>query len=338
VNDDRAARVPIGPSTLGLLVILALGLLVAPLAAMPSGKVPRIGLLWFGSPAVGPSPYLEAFRQALRELGYVEGQHITLESRATVRRLDLLPDLAANLVLLQVDIVVAAGDPAIAAVKHATGTIPIVMVASADPVGSGLVASLARPGGNLTGLSALSPELSGKRLQLLREALPGVFRVAVLLNPADPAKAIEVRELQMAAQALGVQLHLLEVRGPDDFERAFAMMTRERAEALMALGDPLTVDYRLQIVDLAAKHRLPAVYDRSEFVDAGGLMAYGPSIRAMYRRVAVYVDKILKGTKPAELPVEQPTKFELVINLQTAQTLGLTIPPTLLFQADEVIR
>jgi putative ABC transport system substrate-binding protein len=274
----------------------------------------------------------------IRELGYIEGQHVTIESRATVRRLDLLPDLATNLVLLQVDIVVAAGDPAIAAVKHATRTIPIIMVASADPVGSGLVASLARPGGNLTGLSALAPELSGKRLQLLREALPGVVRVAVLWNPADPAKALELRELQMAARALGVQLHLLEVRGPDDFEPAFATMTRERAEALMALGDPLTVSYRPQIVDLAAKHRLPAMYDLREFVDAGGFIAYGPSLRAVFRRAAYYVDRILRGARPSDLPVEQPTQFELIINLKTAQALGLTLPPSLLLWADEVIR
>lgn len=327
-----------GPRLYGLPVILALGLLMAPLAAMPAGNVPRIGLLWFGSPAVGPAPHLEAFRQALHELGYVEGQHVTLESRAAARRLDLLPDLAANLVLLPVDVIVAAGDAAIAAVTHATGTIPIVMVGSADPVASGLVASLAQPGGNLTGLSALAPELSGKRLQLLREALPGVLRVAVLVNPADPAKAVEWRELQTAARALGVQLQQLEVRSPDEFEHAFAMMTTAGAEALMALGDPLTVNYRLQIADLAAKHRLPAMYDRREFVDAGGLLAYGPSVRAMYRRAAVYVDKILKGTKPGELPVEQPTQFELIINLKAAQALGLTIPPSLLLWADEVIR
>lgn len=338
MTNDRAARVPRGPHPLGLLVILALGFLVAPLAAMPSGKVPRIGMLWFGSPAAAPSAHLEAFRQALRELGYVEGHHVTIEARSTVRRLDLLPDLAANLVLLKVDVVVAAGDPAIEAVKHATGTIPIVMVASADPVGSGLVASLARPAGNLTGLSALSPELSGKRLQLLREALPGVVRVAVLWNPADPAKALALRELERAAQALGVQLHLLEVRGPDDFEPAFAIMTRERAEALMALGDPLTVSYRPQIVDLAAQHRLPAMYDLREFVDAGGLMAYGPSLRALFRRAAYYVDRILKGAKPSDLPVEQPTQFELILNLKTAQALGLTLPPSLLLSADEVIR
>jgi putative ABC transport system substrate-binding protein len=300
--------------------------------------VPRIGLLWFGSPAVGPAPHLEAFRQTLRELGYVEGQNVAIESRAAVRRLDLLPDLAANLVLLPVDVVVAASDAAITAVKHATGTIPIVMVASADPVGSGLIASLARPGGNLTGLSALAPELSGKRLQLLRETLPGVLRVAVLVNPADPAKALRWRELQRAAGALGVQLQQLEVRGPDDFEHAFALMTRERAEGLMVLGDPLTVNYRPQIVDLAAKHRLAAMYDRREFVDAGGLMAYGPSIRAMYRRVAVYVDKILEGAKPGDLPVEQPAQFELIINLKAAKELGLTMPPALLFQAVEVIQ
>jgi putative tryptophan/tyrosine transport system substrate-binding protein len=212
------------------------------------------------------------------------------------------------------------------------------MVAGADPVGSGLVASLARPGGNLTGSSALSPELSGKRLQLLTEALPGVSRVAVLWNPADPAKALDVRETQAVGQALGVQLQLLEVRGPEEFESAFASMTRDRAEALITLGDPLTVSHRTQIVDLAAKSRLPAMYDVREFVEAGGLMAYGPSLADLFRRAAASVDKILKGAKPATLPVEQPMKFELIINIKTAKALGLTIPQSVLFLADQVIQ
>jgi putative ABC transport system substrate-binding protein len=241
------------------------------------------------------------------------------------------------MVLSKVDCIVAAGDPAITAVKRATSTIPIVMVASADPVGSGFVAGLARPGGNITGLSTLSPELSGKRLALLREALPEVSRVAVLWNPADSAKALDLREMQVAARALGVQLQTLEVRGPDDFEPAFAAMSGQRAEALMTLGDPLTVTYRIQIVDLAAKSRLPAMYDLREFVEAGGLMAYGPSLPGLFRRAA-YVDKILKGAMPGDLPVEQPIQFELIINLKTAKTLALTIPPTLLFQADQVIQ
>jgi putative tryptophan/tyrosine transport system substrate-binding protein len=238
----------------------------------------------------------------------------------------------------KVDVIVAVGDAAINAAKHATSTIPIVMVASADPVGSGFVASLARPGGNLTGLSALSPELSGKRLELLREAIPGASRLAVLVHPTDPAKARNMREIRTAAQTLGVQLQTLEVRGPDEFENAFTALTREHAEALLVLGDPLTLTYRIRIVDLVAKGRLPAMYDLREFVEAGGLMAYGPSLPDLFRRAAYYVDRILKGTKPGDLPVEQPVKFELVINLKTTKTLGLSLPPSLLFQANEVLQ
>jgi putative ABC transport system substrate-binding protein len=253
-------------------------------------------------------------------------------------RVGVLPDLVANLVLLNVDVIVAVGDAAISAAKHATSTIPIVMVASDDPVGSGLVASLARPGGNLTGLSALSPELSGKRLELLREAMPGAARIAVLVNPTNPAKALEVREIQTTAQTLGVQLQTLEVRGPDEFESAFAAMTREHAEALLVLGDSMTLTYRIRLVDLVAKSRLPAMYDLREFVEAGGLMAYGPSLSDLFRRAAYYVDRILKGAKPGDLPVEQPVKFELVVNLKTTKTLGLSLAPSLLFQANEVIQ
>jgi putative ABC transport system substrate-binding protein len=324
----------------GIIATFILAILAAPRAseAQSAAKIPRIGILWFGSPVVGPSPHLEAFRQRLRELGYTEGQHLVIETRHAAMRPALLPDLAANLVLSKVDVIVAAGDPAIYAARHATSTIPIVMVAGADPVGSGLVASLARPGGNLTGSSALSPELSGKRLHLLTEAIPGVSRVAVLWNPADPAKALDVRETQAAGQALGVQLHLLEVRGPEEFESAFAAMTRERAEALITLGDPLTVSHRMRIVDLAAKSRLPTMYDVREFVEAGGLMAYGPSLPDLFQRAAAYVDKILKGAKPGTLPVEQPMKFELIINLKTAKALGLTIPQSILFLADQVIQ
>jgi putative ABC transport system substrate-binding protein len=326
--------------TVGTIVALAIAPLVAAFAADAESlaKVPRIGILWFGSPAAAPSPHLDAFRQGLREFGYVEGRNIVLESRSSTRRLDLLPGLAANLVHLGVDLIVAAGDPAVHAVESATRAVPIVMVGSADPLGSGFIASLARPGGNITGLSTLSPELSGKRLVLLREVLPGISRLAVLLNPADPAKTLDVRELQSAARALGLHLQTLEVRGPGDFEAAFARMTEERVEALMALGDPLTVTYRIQIVDLAARSRLPAIYDLREFVDAGGLMSYGPSLPELFRRAAAYVDKILKGAKPADLPLEQPTKFELAVNLKAAEALGLTIPPLFLFQADEVIR
>jgi putative ABC transport system substrate-binding protein len=327
-------------TTVGIIVTFTLAILAAPHAseAQLPAKVPRIGMLWFGSPVGGPSPHLEAFRQGLRELAYTEGQNIVIESRHAAMRPALLPDLAANLVLPKVDVIVAAGDPAIHAARHATSTIPVVMVAGADPVGSGLVTSLARPGGNLTGLSALSPELSGKRLQLLTEAIPRVSRIAVLWNPADPANALELRETQATGQALGVQLQLLEVRGPEDFESAFAAMTSERAEALITLGDPLTVSHRMRIVDLAAKSRLPGMYDVGEFVEAGGLMAYGPRLPDLFRRAAAYVDKILKGAKPGTLPVEQPMKFELIINLKTAKALGLTLPQSVLFLADRVIQ
>ena len=325
---------------LGCIVTLVLAILALPCAsdAQAPAKIHRIGILWFGSPVVGSSPLLDAFRQGLHDLGYVEGQNIIIESRHAAMRAGQLPDLAANLVLFKVDVIVAVGDPAIDAARHATSTIPIVMVASDDPVGSGLVASLARPGGNLTGLSALSPELSGKRLELLREAIPGASRVAVLVNPADPAKAFDVRDIQTTAQALGVQLQTMEVRGPDEFEGAFAAMTREHAEALLVLGDPLTLTYRIRIVDLVAKNRLPAMYDLREFVEAGGLMAYGPSLPDLFKRAAYYVDRILKGARPGDLPVEQPVKFELVINLKTTKTLGLSLPPSLLFQANEVIQ
>ena len=327
-------------TTVGVIATFTLALLSAPHAseAQPLAKVPRVGMLWFGSPIGGPSPHLEAFRQGLRELGYTEGQNIVIESRHAAMRPALLPDLAANLVLSKVDVIVAAGDPAIHAARHATSTIPIVMVAGADRVGAGLVTSLARPGRNLTGLSALSPELSGKRLQLLTEAIPRVSRMAVFWNPADPAKALELREIQATGQALGVQLQLLEVRGPEDFESAFAAMARDRAEALIILGDPLTLSHRMRIVDLAAKSRLPGIYDVQEFVEAGGLMAYGPSLPDLFRRAAAYVDKILKGAKPGTLPVEQPMKFELIINLKTAKALGLTIPQSVLFLADRVIQ
>jgi putative tryptophan/tyrosine transport system substrate-binding protein len=327
-------------TTVGIIVAFTLAILVTPPTseAQPPPKIPRIGMLWFGSPVVGASPYLEAFRKGLRELGYMEGQNIIIESRHAAMRPALLPDSATNLVLSKVDVIVAAGDPAIHAARHATSTIPIVMVAGADPVGSGLVTSLARPGGNLTGLSAMSPELSGKRLQLLTEAIPRVSRVAVLWNPADPAKALDLRELQATGQALSIQLQLLEVRGPEDFETAFAAMTRERAEALITLGDPVTVSHRIRIVDLVAKSRVPAMYDLQEFVEAGGLMAYGPSLTDLFRRAAAYVDKILKGAKPDTLPVEQPMKFELIVNLRTAKDLGVTLPQSVLFLADRVIQ
>jgi putative ABC transport system substrate-binding protein len=318
--------------------VLIFGLLAAPLAtdAQQPLKIPRIGLLRSGSPA---DPYVEAFRQGLRALGYVEGQNLIIEYRYAEGKLDRLSELAAELVRLKVDIIITSGEASIRAAKRTTRTIPIVMANSGDPVESGLVASLAQPGGNITGLSALSPELSGKALELLKETFPKLSRVAVLWNPANAAKVLDFRESQVAAKALGVQLQSLEVRSPDDFDRAFGAAMRERAEALSVRADAVvTVVHRKRIVDLTAKNRLPAIYELTEFVDAGGLMSYGPSVSDNFRRAATYVDKILKGAKPADLPVEQPTKFELVVNLKTAKALGLTMPQSILLRADQVLQ
>jgi len=317
---------------------LTLGTLSAPLAAKAQqpGKVARIGVLSFGSATPG-SHIDEAFRQQLRELGYVEGQNIVIEYRWAEGRAERLPDLAAELVRLKVDVIVAGGTPPPLAAKHATRTIPIVMAAAGDPVGSGLVASLARPGGNVTGLSTFTPELAGKRLQLLKEVVPGVSRVAVLWNAANPYAVLNMRETEAAAQTLGVQVQSLEVRGPDDFENALPAAIRGRAGALIVVDDPLTFAYRMRIADFAARNRLPAMYGFREFAEAGGLTAFGANLADLYRRAATYVDKILKGAKPSDLPVEQPTKFELVINMKTAKALGLTIPQSLLLRADQVI-
>jgi len=326
----------------GVIVMLALGILVAPLAASAQqpGKIPRIGWLDSGRSDTPRTQYFnEIIRQGLREFGWVDGQNLIIEWRYTEERAERLPALAAELIRLGVDVLVTgSGDPAILALKQATATIPIVMAISADPVGSGLVASLARPGGNITGLSALSPETAGKRLELLREVVPQASRVAVLWNASYPGKVLEWRETQVAAHALGVTLQSVEVRGPDDFDRAFAEIVRERPDALIVFAEPLVNSHQTQIVEFADKRRLPMIVARKEFVEAGGLMSYGASLSALFRRAAYYVDRILKGTKPADLPVEQPTKFELVINLKTAKALGLTIPPSVLFQADEVLR
>jgi putative tryptophan/tyrosine transport system substrate-binding protein len=271
-------------------------------------------------------------------LGYVEGQNLAIEYRFGDDQLERLPALAAELVRLKVDLIVAAETPAIRPARQATTTLPIVFPVAGDPVATGDVDSLARPGGNVTGLSILAPDLGGKRLQLLKEVVPGLSRLAVLWAPENPYAALVLRETEVAAQALGVQLHALMVQDAAEFERAFAEMVRECAEALSVMPDSMFYAHRRTLVALAAKHRLPVISPWREYVEAGGLMGYGPSIPGMYRRAATYVDKILKGAKPADLPVEQPTKFELVINLKTAQALGLTIPPTLLFQADEVTR
>jgi len=281
---------------------------------------------------------VEAFLEGMRALGYVEGQNLVLEYRGAEGQLERLPTLAAELVQLKPEVIVTQGTPAALAAQHATTTIPIVMVGVGDPVGSGLVASLARPGGNVTGLASVSSELVGKQLEFLKEVLPMVSRVAILWNPANPVHAVNVRAADVAAQRLGVQLYPMEASGPEAFASAFAAMTRAHVGALLVLGDAMVFEHRRRFAELAATSRLPTMHNIRPFVEAGGLMAYGPNTPDIRRRAAVYVDKILKGAKPADLPVEQPTKFDLVINLKTAEALGLTIPPTLLFQADEVIR
>ncbi len=317
------------------------GLLAAPLGAeaQPAAKIARIGFLAVN---LAPNPHLrEAFLQGLRDLGYVEGRNVVIEYRDAEGKLERLPALAVELVALKVDVILAGGTPQALAAKQATRTLPIVFAAHADPVGSGLVTSLARPGGNVTGLSLLAPELVGKRLEQLKQAVPGVNRVAVLWEPGAYVELTErdiLKETEVAARALGVRLQFVEARGPADFDRAFSDMTRARAGALTVLPSTMFIIERRRLVDLAAKNRLPAVYTSREYVDAGGLMAYGPSIADLFRRAATYVDKILKGAKPGDLPVEQPTKFELVINLKTAKALGLTIPPSVLSRADEVLQ
>jgi putative tryptophan/tyrosine transport system substrate-binding protein len=307
--------------------------------AQQAGKVPRIGFLVAASASDSAfERWIEAFRQGLRDLGYVEGRNIVIEYRYADERYERLPALAAELVRLKVDVIVSHGTPGPLAAKQATSAIPIVTTTAGDPVAAGLVASLARPGGNVTGLSFMAPEMGGKRLQLLKEILPGLSRVAVLWNAANPYASLVVREMEIAATTLGVQLQSLVLRGPDDFAGALAAAATGRAGALTVVEDPLMTTRRSQIVDFAAKSRLPAIYGPKEFVDAGGLMSYGVNAADMYRRAATYVDKILKGAKPADLPIEQPTKFDLVINLKTAKALGLTIPPSLLGRADEVIQ
>ena len=284
---------------------------------------------------------LDAFRQGLRERGYVEGQNIVIEYRAADGKIERFPGLATELIRLKVDLIVAGNTPAARAVQQATTTIPLVVAAMGDPVGDGLVASLARPGGNITGSTFLGPELVPKRLEMLKAALPTVSRVAALWHPgAYSGRTMRdmLKETEAAARTLGVQLQLVEVRGPDEFDHAFSTMTRERAGALIVFPSPMLFGERRRIVDLAAKHRLPSMAVAREFVELGGLIAYGASINDLFRRAATYVDKILKGVKPADLPVEQPTKFELVINLKTAKALELTIPQSLLLRADEVIQ
>jgi len=325
---------------------LALGALLIALSvsaeAQQPARIPRIGIL-------GPSsassflPRVEAFRQRLRELGYVEGlpvgrqgKNIVIEYRYAEGKLDRLPDLAAELVRLKVDVIVTTG-PGVLAAKKASATIPIVFAAAGDPVGSGLVSSLARPGGNITGLSLMAPDLDGKRLELLKEAFPKVARVAFLWEGGSRGNPV-LTGMEPAGKALGLKLQSLPVRGLDDFEGAFARAKRDGAQALITAPGPLINTQRRQVLDFAAKNRLPAMYPVSEFVEAGGLMSYAPNYTDSWRRAADFVDKILKGTKPAEIPVEQPMKFEFVISLKAAKQIGLTVPPNVLVRADKVIR
>ena len=324
--------------TVRLVGMLALVLLTAPLdghaQGPPAGKVSRIGFLRQGHP---PKTFVEAFQHGLRERGYVEGQNVVVEYRFD-GSLEQLPQLAAELVRLPVDVLLVPNVSAALAAKHATTTLPIVLVGVSDPVGSGLVASLARPGGNITGLAVLQREVVGKQLEFLKDVLPTVSRVAVLWNPASQGHTLMVREAEVAAPAVGVQLHLQEARGPDAFDRAFAAMTSAHADALLVFGDAMLLQHRSRLAELASTRHLPTMYNLREFVEAGGLLSYGPSRTDTRQRAATYVDKILKGAKPADLPVERPMKFELVINLKTAKALGLTIPPAVLARADKVIQ
>ena len=322
-----------------LLATLLLG--TVPAAAQQPAKVPRIAFLAGGSRS-GDSLLIETFWQRMMDLGYIEGKNVTAEYRFAEGALERLPNFAAELVRFKVDVIVAPGSGAVAA-KKVTNTIPIVITYDGDPVGSGLVASLARPGGNVTGLSGFVSELGGKNLELLKEAFPSLSRVAVFWwNRANPSgvnqDTLVLGEMKLAAGALQVTLQSLELRGIDDFEPAFSAIKKERADALIVLRNPFTATHRTRIVEFAAKNRLPAMYGDKEFVDAGGLMSYGVSIPDLWGRAAIYVDKILKGSKPADLPVERPIKFEFSINLKAAKQIGLTIPPNVLARADKVIK
>jgi putative tryptophan/tyrosine transport system substrate-binding protein len=327
--------------TVVVIVALALSIVVAPLAAeaQPGGKVYRVGLLTSGPASPASTRSLEAFRQGLRDLGYVEGQNIVLEQRRAEGSDARARELAAELVQLPVDVLVAGGPPAIRAAQQATRTIPIVMAGSGDPVAAGWIASLGHPGGNMTGLSTQSAELSEKQLELLKETVPTVSQIAILANPSEPDSRSRLHYAQGAAHALRVSLHVLEVQSREDLAHAFEAIQREGIGAFLVLSDPLLLgQFRRDIVDFALRHRLPAMYSTSVYVEAGGLMSYAPSFPAMWQRATSYVDRILKGTTPADLPVEQPTTFELVINLKTAQALGITMPPSVLFQATEILR
>src|SRR5262245_54327210 len=308
-----------------------------PAQAQQLTKVPRIGYLAATSPSINPTR-IEAFRQGLLALGYIEGKNIVIEWRFAEGKPDRLPTLAAELVRLKVDVIVSGGSTANRAAMDATSIIPIVMSQDNDPVANGFVASLARPGGNITGLATLRSELSGKRLEILTEIVPKLSRVTVLGSSSNPGNAQSLKETELAAGAFGVKIQYLDVLGPSDIKSAFGAASNERASAVLVLASPILNSRRTQVVELAEKRRLPAVYDRREFVDDGGLMSYGVSVFDLDRRAATYVDKILKGAKPTDLPVEQPIKFEFIINLKAAKQTGLTIPPNVLARADQVIK
>ena len=327
-------REKIVPFVLGALLVA----LSVPAAAQQSEKVYRIGILAGSAQALGWQPRNEALQQGLRELGYVAGKNLILEYRYAEGNVARFPELAAELVHLNVDLIVASGQPAVLAAKQVTPTIPIVMTVPTDPVETGLVESLARPGGNITGFTSLTIETAGKRLELFKATVPPLVRVAVLYDPANPFNVLHAQAVQTAGQALGLTVQLWEVRGTDDFERVFAGLRQERPDGLYVPGGPLIGANAKRIVDFVVKSRIPSVHDDKESVEAGGLISYAADPVDQYRRLASYVDKILKGTTPAELPVEKPKKFELVLNLKTAQQIGLTVAPEVLSRADKVIK
>ena len=323
---------------LGLCALLLA--LCVPAQAQQSAKVPRIAYLHPGTAADVSAARMEAFRQGLRELGYIDGKNIAIEYRYAEGKTEAerLPDLAVELVRLKVEVIVTSSTPSVLAIKKASATMPIVFTVISHPVENGIVASFARPGGNATGLTILTEELSGKRLEFLREAVPNVTRIGVLSDLSNPTQALEWKEILAAAQGLGLKLQSLGVRGANDFDGAFEAALKERAQALITLPQPLINTHRNRVVGFAAKNKLPAIYPAPEYVDAGGLMSYAPVYTDLFRRAATYVDKILKGAKPADLPVERSTKFEFVINLKAAKQIGLTIPQSVLFRADKVIK
>ena len=322
-----------------LVVALTTALAITPAVGttQPSAKIYRVGVLWFTFPEVS-APFFEALRQGLAELGYVDGRDIIFEQRWAEKNPGHYAALTADLLRAKVDVIVAGNLESSIAARKVTSTVPIVLTAGGDPVRAGLVSSLARPGGNVTGMSEIVPDLAPKVLQLLKETMPTMAHVGVLSDPANPSYESTRHEIERAAKALGLQLTPVNVTRPDDFPGAFATITRERLDGLIVYVTPITQGHRTQIVDFTQRRRLPVLYSAREFVDAGGLMSYGPNHRALFHRAATYVDKILKGMRAADLPVEQPTKFELIINLKTAKALGLTIPPSLLLRADEVIQ